>query len=76
MTERWVPSGKNWMWGTWLGDTQVIYVCFFRDPVWRVVRKVTGAGDPCGSEIGVSTDLYIAQGLAESDAGILQEKGF
>lgn len=81
MTERWVKTGPNWMWATAVGEAQVIYVCFCDTLLdkrgdWRVVRKVAGSADPCGSQIGVNPNLATAQTLAEHDAEQLQANGF
>lgn len=76
-TDSWVPSGKNWMRATWVGDTQVIHVAFYSELTddFTVVRKVSGSADPCGSPLGTRHELDDAKALAEHDEQELQEKG-
>lgn len=72
MFQRWIRSGPNWMWATWLGDTQIVYL-LQRNPLslsedWAVMRKVSGAADRHGHVIGNSTHLNTAKQIAETDA--------
>lgn len=66
--ERWIKSGENWMWATWVGDSQVIYLLHQDGDEWQVCKKVSGAGDPCGYVVDTSGDLTIAKGLAMEDS--------
>jgi hypothetical protein len=71
--DQWVRSGKNWMWATWIGDAQVIYLVRHEATLsakgfWWVLKKVSGAVDPCGYSIGAHNDLQMAQKIAELDA--------
>jgi hypothetical protein len=50
MTARWVPSGNNLMWATWVGDAQVIYVIAHEAATadthkFWVHKKVSGASE-------------------------------
>jgi hypothetical protein len=72
MTQQWVKSGDNWMWATWVGDTQVVYLALHDTTLtakgqWWVLKKVSGA-DPHGYGIGANTELALAQKIAELDA--------
>lgn len=43
--DSWVKSGKNWMWATWVGDAQVIYLICRNDESWTLNKKVSGGSE-------------------------------
>lgn len=72
MVDKWVRSGPNWMFATWNGDAQLIYL-LERDPMllsqrWAIRKKVAGAARPEGYVIAVMSDLEAAKAHAEHDA--------
>lgn len=72
MAEKWLRSGPNWIWATWNGDAQLIYL-LERNPLslseqYAVHKRVAGAADPTGYIVGMSTDLEDAKAMAEKDA--------
>ena len=71
MAERWTRSGPNWIWATWSGDAQLIYLLEAVEPLedtWMVHKKVSGAADARGQSLGIVDGLEAAQALAEKDA--------
>jgi hypothetical protein len=65
MTARWVPSGNNLMWATWVGDAQVIYVIAHEAATadthkFWVHKKVSGASE----EPVFSTTTLTARGTS------------
>lgn len=74
MSARWVRSGLDWIWNTWVADTQVMYLVRKTHPVWIAERKVGGAALPL--LVGSGKDSDLVKAIAEVDAQQLQEKGF
>lgn len=72
MAEKWLRSGANWIWATWNGDAQLIYL-LERHPLtlqdtWAVHKKVSGAADRKGQVLGIVDGLEDAKAMAEKDA--------
>lgn len=71
---KWVKSGKNLIWATWVGDAQVVYLLwvepspFTGKDEWAICKKVSGAVQSNGCVIGVQPTLEGAQAIAEHDA--------
>lgn len=79
MSAKWSPSGKNWMWATWVGSTHVIYLVrkSERDEtIWNVERKVPEAANSGPHFVGTRNHLAKALKLAEDDAEDLNTRGF
>lgn len=73
MTEKWVASGPNWMWATWVGEDQVVYLATDTPQGWAVMSRVSGS--EVTNHLATVDDLDDAKKLAEEDAEQLQEKG-
>lgn len=73
MSARWVPTGNNLMWATYVGDAQVIYLLrhdttYTSKGRYEVIKKVSGAADRTGYMIGCQTKLEDAKWIAEHDS--------